>query len=605
MELNYVNFLTNKTIILRGTGIEAEEFINNWNCISSVYFKLTNIQFPKIKYVTDNNLLKQGKNFYDYIISNPDAVASPNNNIFIIIAIAKYNGIYNELIQKGYKHLSDFDYWKNIITKIYLEMAQDIKKILINLSDNNRIDINKTYIEQTFEPQNNSNDILMTADVYRKISESDLKNNEKSLIRDLIIINNLKKYTKLNYDVISKMVEYFPANEVIAALAKIFYDDIDKIEPDCNNGSSFISKTKKIKTIGIYNIKFSNGGTERVISLLIPIFISMGYNIVLFTNQKEDNEYYIPANVKRVILKYFKCFDADFKIQLDNLLNNIIKYNIDIMFYHNLKDVTLFYEALFLKLSKIPVTCELHNTFTCWIKKENPLAKYLKDILPLMNKVVVLSETDKKYWEKFNSNVEYIPNPIENGYEFWNKPIAFKKRNGKKLLWIGRPDSSIKRFSDIIEIIKKITSEIPDIFLKVVGNTEEISDDIYQIIKNYGLKDNIEFCGYHSDVTKFYEEADIMLMTSEYEGFPMVLVESKLHGVPTVMYELPYLALVQDKRGVVEVSQQDMNASANAVIKILKDNKLRHKISIEAKQSLYPFITYDYKKAWSDIFNLN
>jgi len=218
-----------------------------------------------------------------------------------------------------------------------------------------------------------------------------------------------------------------------------------------------------------------------------------------------------------------------------------------------------------------------------------------------MNKIIVLSRIDKLYWEALFCNAKYIPNPIENGKELWNLPIKFNKRNGKSILWIGRASDKMKNLSDTVLIMNEVIKQIPDAMLKIVGSTKG-TEDFFILIKKYHLENNIKLLGYYSNLDTFYEEADVMIMTSDYEGFPMIMTEAKLHGVPIIMYELPYLELVRDRRGIFEVSPRDTKATANAIVKILSDDKLRHRMSIESKRSLYPFVFYDIKGAWKEVF---
>ncbi|TAM74939.1 glycosyltransferase [bacterium] len=49
-----------------------------------------------------------------------------------------------------------------------------------------------------------------------------------------------------------------------------------------------------------------------------------------------------------------------------------------------------------------------------------------------------------------------------------------------------------------------------------------------------GLESNVAFLGYRSDVAKLLPGADLVLMTSRFEGMPLTLIEAMLAGVPIV-----------------------------------------------------------------------
>ena len=60
----------------------------------------------------------------------------------------------------------------------------------------------------------------------------------------------------------------------------------------------------KIK-VGIYLVSIKNGGIERLTSLLINYLSKITFlELYLFTQIKEKNEYKIPENISRTIIKY-------------------------------------------------------------------------------------------------------------------------------------------------------------------------------------------------------------------------------------------------------------------------------------------------------------
>ena len=69
----------------------------------------------------------------------------------------------------------------------------------------------------------------------------------------------------------------------------------------------FPHKQGKIRTIALYYFRMYSGGIERFLSLIIPIYIKMGYRVVLFTDEyKPELEYPLPNtshNFFRIILK--------------------------------------------------------------------------------------------------------------------------------------------------------------------------------------------------------------------------------------------------------------------------------------------------------------
>ena len=113
---------------------------------------------------------------------------------------------------------------------------------------------------------------------------------------------------------------------------------------------------KKIR-IGIYTIGLTGAGMQRSTSLMINNFYQIKlFEIILFTiNIKEENEYFIPKDIKRIIIKYNN---------LDKLIKETGKRMIDILIYQ-----FPIYEDIekLNKLRNIKVIFYLHQCFLYWI----------------------------------------------------------------------------------------------------------------------------------------------------------------------------------------------------------------------------------------------
>ncbi len=83
----------------------------------------------------------------------------------------------------------------------------------------------------------------------------------------------------------------------------------------------------------------------------------------------------------------------------------------------------------------------------------------------------------------------------------------------------------------------------------------------------------------------------------------MVILESKSYGVPTVMFDLPYLEVVKDNKGVLKAEEGDIDGLAELMITILENEEYRKKLGKEAKDSLKKFNNDNILKLWKNLFN--
>lgn len=549
-------------IIVWGRGNESKKFLEGWEKFKKLYCNNCGHDLDLITCYWDSNY-KQHKADQNMLTQRPFSI-SPNS-AYCVIAIADYKTIEKELLEHGWSE-DYYSYWQRFLLEIRSEIVKECvenKEAIVN----NRFD-KKMYA---------------LCEVNRWLNDG----------------YEISKYEQLKTN--------FTLEQIISSIADICGYDIEDVLSFFEERKRNLRRVeyRKIKTIGIYDERFHNGGGQRFLSIIIPIYLSCGYKVVLFTDEYvPDKEYKIPSNVVRVVLQNSYLYDFENRLKE---FHEAIKINhVDIMCYHNrVESEEFFYEMLYFHQIGIPVLAELHLMFIMTLRNGKYLQSYLPRIFSLADKIIVLSRINEKFWKMMGCKAKYIPNPVDDVNNVWPKEIALAKRNGKNIIWIGRVTPNGKRIFDAIKIMEVIHKTVPEAKLQIIGeiNSLHVKNKLNELINEYNLEDVVELCGYQNDVYSFYENADCMLMTSEMEGFPLVLIESKLYGVPTIMYELPYLELIQDGKGVIQVNQKNIDEAASAVIKLLMDDELRIKMSKEAKESLEYFIKYDIAGAWVKVYD--
>jgi glycosyltransferase involved in cell wall biosynthesis len=103
----------------------------------------------------------------------------------------------------------------------------------------------------------------------------------------------------------------------------------------------------------------------------------------------------------------------------------------------------------------------------------------------------------------------------------------------KIVLFVGRIDIPVKRPDRLLEIWSEVEHEFPNWELYFLGDGPGMND-IRELNHSLGLS-NTKFLGY-IEPEKYYKQASIICLTSEYEGFPSVLIESMHFGVVPVVF---------------------------------------------------------------------
>ena len=107
------------------------------------------------------------------------------------------------------------------------------------------------------------------------------------------------------------------------------------------------------------------------------------------------------------------------------------------------------------------------------------------------------------------------------------------KNKQKEIIYVGRVDYNQKRVSRIIEVWSLLEHKFPDWKLLIVGDGPE-KTHFENLSKELGLN-RVRFEGFKQP-RAYYERASMLILTSEFEGFPLVLAECMSFGVVPAVY---------------------------------------------------------------------
>lgn len=364
-------------------------------------------------------------------------------------------------------------------------------------------------------------------------------------------------------------------------------------------------KAKRLKTIGIFYFHLTQGGVQRVISLLVPMFQHMGYKIVMFLEKKINGACFsLPDTVELVYLPESQTTtSSNIAHRLELLAQEIQALGVDVMYYHANSSHIMQWDLLVCKLvSKIPFVLHYHSCVgqSLCAMQTVPAFSCLAAHMRMCDKVIALGRIDELYFKSQGVDAVYIPNPpAEELYSGVSRPSNLDR---KTILWCARI-SWEKHPLDPIVIFDKIHRHIPDARLVIVGGgAQPIVAAMEKRIKELGLGKYIEMTGGQNDTYQYYRTATAFLMTSSFEGFPMTLLEAGAFGVPTVMYSLPFLEMVRGNKGIAQVAQGDINEAASALCRILSDESIYRTMSEENYRHTSDFLTFNQDAAWQKVF---
>ena len=398
------------------------------------------------------------------------------------------------------------------------------------------------------------------------------------------------------------ILRYWNAAETIAAFAKKYWFDQGTVAKGIKGAQSLIPRhgNRKIKTIGSHYMRICGGGAQRVTAMLANLWQEMGYRVVLFTDcAKSEDDYDLNDGIERVTIPARESMGReDYGKRAEVLEQEIKRYGVDVMVYHPWVSDILLWDLLVCKLAGADFIVHCHNVFPMLMRNFRVYFARMVRVYQLCDAVITLSRTDQIFWQNFNPNVHITRNPL-----FFDKSnIQPSKLQSKNIIWIGR-FSVEKRPTDALKIIEKIITTDPDVKLYMLGEVSEESRHFYRKkIQEMSLEKNVEICGYLTDISEYMQKSSVQLITSEYEGFSLALLEGMAYGLPCVMYEMPYLSLVQGNRSIITVKYKDTAMAAMEVSELLNNTEKRKQMGVYAYDFLNRFSKYDRNAKWQEIF---
>lgn len=199
--------------------------------------------------------------------------------------------------------------------------------------------------------------------------------------------------------------------------------------------------------------------------------------------------------------------------------------------------------------------------------------------------------------------LQVLTNPItveHDGYEY-----AFNEKQ-KEIIYVGRLDFVQKRVYRVIDTWNYLEERFPDWRLTIVGDGED-RENLENHVKYLGLK-RVSFEGFQKPID-YYKRASILLLTSDFEGFPLVLAECMSFGVIPAVYN-SYSAvcdIIDDgKDGIVlpyHKNGYQAEEAAGMIVNIMKDDGKREQMALAAIKKSKEYTVEKIYSEWERVFN--
>lgn len=205
---------------------------------------------------------------------------------------------------------------------------------------------------------------------------------------------------------------------------------------------------------------------------------------------------------------------------------------------------------------------------------ERWLARYTDVLITINKEDFTRAKTFK------SKKVEYVPGVGINNGKFSKVDIVIKKKREEigladdnfVILSVGELNKN-KNHEVIIRAIAKLKNKNINYVLSGQGPLESY---LRELIRKLGIKDQVHFLGFRSDIPELCKVADLFAFPSYREGLSLSLMEAMASGLPVVCSNIRgNTDLIEDGKGGYLVKPNDVDGFSKAIENIISSEKLR------------------------------
>ncbi len=312
-------------------------------------------------------------------------------------------------------------------------------------------------------------------------------------------------------------------------------------------------------TIHTFIAHMGLGGAERVCVNLANEWAKRGHevHIVVLNLDNDINTKDLAGNVQVHTLGVSRLRYAALPI-----LKYIKKYKPKFLFVFGNEMAVILNKLRKLKLHSTPLIVRVLNNVNISLAKED-------NVSPAVEAYLNRAQKEMKYYEGVVAQCEAMGNQLlEKGLVdekqlsvIYNPvsesllqkveekrceafPIETKDKDNyanlcetAEIAFIGRIDPQ-KNPTHLIEAFSILHEKMPNVRLRMVGSGN-LDNEIKKMVADKGLTDYVIFDGIRNDMENIYSKADVVALSSDYEGMPNCLIEAIGCGIPVVSYDCP------------------------------------------------------------------
>lgn len=317
------------------------------------------------------------------------------------------------------------------------------------------------------------------------------------------------------------------------------------------------------------------GGAERVISILSKHYIDMGFNVsILMLLHSDTSGYKLDSNINIIdISNDSRSVIFDMPRLIVRVRSEIQRRKPKTVVCFMAQNILITGIACFGLKQKLVVSERIDPAS---VKRNFVYKALLNKIYGTCTKTIFQTNRAQNYFPKrVQDNSVIIPNPIN---------IACTAKSGKKpiIVTAGRLTEQ-KNHKLLIRAYANIVKIYPDYELNIYGEGP-LKSELEELIQRMNLEGKAKLMGSSSQLHNDMSNAEMFVLSSDFEGLSNVLMESLMMGFPTISTDCAGSdEVIKEGFNGILIPVGNQERLEKAIIRIIEDKDFASELSSNAR----------------------
>lgn len=352
------------------------------------------------------------------------------------------------------------------------------------------------------------------------------------------------------------------------------------------------------KRIAVILPSFNVGGTENMVANLATNINKNEFDVLVISLS-----YPLNTHVQKII----ETSGVQIAYGMKGKVNS---YKVFANIYKELRDFdpNLIHSNMYAFLFTVPYLLThkvklLHTIHNKPVNEFKDKYKWVISILYKMNKAVpvaishIIEKELKELYPELKT-VERVYNPVEV-----KKFCTDRRRVSKKevvFIDVARFMKQ-KNHALLLNAFADAQKRVNGIQLWLVGDGE-LRQDLEKQVKMLGIRDRVCFTGNVSNVRDYLADADVFVMSSDYEGLPLSVLEAMASGLPVISTDVGGVADIVTDNGIL-VPPRDKKALTDAIVELATNEKKRWQLGKSSYENSKKYDSAEFIRKYEALYN--